>query len=61
VPSCANLSLEFKAAALASAIEHHHPGKAAEMRAWNLATRRAVLEGLDQGLVEGHASKVTEL
>ena len=60
-PFFPNLAPELQAEALASAIEADHQAKAAEIREWNPATRRAMLAGLDQGLRERHATKVTEL
>ena len=49
------------AEALADAIAGNHSAKAQEIREWNPATRRGMLAGLDLGLRERHAVKVTEL
>jgi hypothetical protein len=60
-PFFANLAPELQAAALADAIEPDYPTKAAEIRQWNAATRRAMLACIEQGLAEGRAAKDTEL
>jgi hypothetical protein len=60
-PFFAQLAPELQAKALAEAVEHDHPATAAEIRAWNLVTRRAMLAVLDQALRERHAARETEL
>ena len=60
-PFFRNLAPELQAIALAEAVEADHATKAAEIREWNPATRRAMLAGLDQGLRERHAAKETAL
>lgn len=56
-----NLAPELQAAALADALAPDHPAKAAEIRAWNPVTTRAMLAVLDQALAERHTAKETEL
>lgn len=56
-----NLAPELQAAALADALAQNHPAKAAEIRAWNPVTTRAMLAVLDQALAERHTAKETEL
>ena len=57
----ANLSPEHQAEQLACVIEADYPAMAAEIRGWNPATRRAMIAGLDQGLLERHADREVEL
>ena len=47
-----NLAPELQANALANAVAEDFPNKAAEIREWNAATRRAMLAVLDQKLHE---------
>ena len=60
-PFFARLAPELQAAALAAAIEPDHPGKAAEIREWNLATRRAMLTLLNTAVLGRRAVRETAL
>jgi hypothetical protein len=48
-PFFARLAPELQSEAIAAALDADYPAKAAEIRDWNFATRRAMLAVLDMG------------